>query len=88
MRNLPCVTWRLVNSYQWKKSKHRVGGGSGPHAKEKPDFYLGKLINEAIAKKPKYPLVIFVDTNLPFKWAERTWVGKQATAHPVPCETP
>jgi hypothetical protein len=35
------------------------------------------LINDAVAKNPKHPLVIFVDTNLPFKWAERV-LGRQA----------
>jgi hypothetical protein len=59
------------------KSKHREGVQEWPGTpKEKPDADLGQLINQAIAKKPDYPLVIFVDTNLPFKWAER-WLGRQ-----------
>jgi hypothetical protein len=59
------------------KSKHREGVlGSPGTPEEKPDFHLGTLINDAVAKKPEYPLVIFVDTNLPSKWAERV-LGRQ-----------
>jgi hypothetical protein len=60
------------------KSKHREGVLGCPGTpEEKPNFRLGSLINDAIAKKPEYPLVIFVDANLPFKWAERI-LGRQA----------
>jgi hypothetical protein len=45
-------------------------------AKEKPDFRLGELINDAVAKQPDHPLVIFLDINVPFKWAERV-LGRQ-----------
>lgn len=59
------------------KSKHRDGVLGRPGVpKERPDFNLGRLINDAVAKRPSHPLVIFVDTNLPFKWAERT-LGRQ-----------
>ncbi len=34
---------------------------------------FGRLINDAIAKKPPYPLVIFIDTNLPFRSAQRLY---------------
>jgi hypothetical protein len=44
---------------------------------DKPHLRLVPLINDAVAKNPKHPLVIFVDTNLPFKWAERV-LGRQA----------
>jgi SEC-C motif-containing protein len=54
------------------KSRHRAGVLAMPGIpEEKPNFRLLHLINEAVAKNPKHPLVIFVDTNLPFKWAER-----------------
>lgn len=60
------------------KSRHRRGVLAVPGTPdEKPDFRLGRLINDAAAKRPKYPLVIFVDANLPFKWAERV-LGRQA----------
>lgn len=60
------------------KSRHRRGVLAVPGSPdEKPDFKLGRLINDAVAKNPKHPLVIFVDTNLSFKWAER-WLGRQA----------
>jgi len=38
----------------------------------KPNFRLGTLINSAVAKQTKHPLVIFVDTNLPFKWRKES----------------
>jgi hypothetical protein len=60
------------------KSRHRQGVLGMPGApEEKPQLRLMPLINDAVAKKPKYPLVIFVDTNLPYKWAERV-LGRQA----------
>jgi len=60
------------------KSRHRRGVLGFPGTPEtKPDFRLGKLINSAVAKQTKYPLVIFVDTNLSFKWSERI-LGRQA----------
>jgi hypothetical protein len=60
------------------KSRHRRGVLAVPGSPdEKPDFKLGRLINDAVAKNTKHPLVIFVDTNLSFKWAE--WLlGRQA----------
>ena len=59
------------------KSRHRQGVLGVPGTPEtKPNFRLGTLINSAVAKQTKHPLVIFVDTNLPFKWAERI-LGRQ-----------
>jgi hypothetical protein len=60
------------------KSRHREGvlGRPGIPA-EKPSFTFARLINDAVKKKPQHPLVIFVDTNLPFKWAER-WLKPHA----------
>lgn len=60
------------------KSRHRAGVLAMPGTPdEKPRLRLMPLINDAVAKKPSHPLVIFVDTNLPFKWAERL-LGRQA----------
>jgi hypothetical protein len=50
------------------KSRRRQGELRMPGTpEEKPQLRVTPLINDAVAKKPKYPLVIFVDTNLPFK---------------------
>jgi len=60
------------------KSSHRAGVLAMPGTPEaKPRLRFEHLINDAVAKKPKHPLVIFVDTNLQFKWAERV-LGRQA----------
>jgi hypothetical protein len=60
------------------KSRHREGVLGRPGTpQEKPQLRLMPLINDAVDKKPSNPLVIFVDTNLPFKWAERV-LGRQA----------
>lgn len=59
------------------KSRYRQGVLGVPGTPEaKPNFRLGPLINSAVAKQTRHPLVIFVDTNLPFKWAERI-LGRQ-----------
>jgi hypothetical protein len=34
---------------------------------------FGDLINDALAKHPAYPLVVFIDTNLPLRAAERLY---------------
>lgn len=58
------------------KSRHRDGVLGRPGApKVRPDFNLGGLINDAVAKKPPHPLVIFVDTNLPLQVGEKD-IGK------------
>ncbi len=60
------------------KSRHRQGVLAVQGTPEKkPRLLLMPLINDAVAKNPKHPLVIFVDTNLPFKWVERL-LGLQA----------
>ena len=60
------------------KSRHRRGVLGMPGTQDKrPELRLMPLINDAVAKNPKHPLVIFVDANLPFKWAERM-LGRQA----------
>jgi hypothetical protein len=72
------------------KSKHRSGvlGRPGKPV-EKPDLRFGELINDAVSKQPPHPLVIFLDTNLPFKWADRLYsrqYGPAATGtmQPIP----
>jgi len=50
------------------KSKHRPGvlGRSGdPEPENEVKLRFGSLLNDAIKKNPPYPLVIFLDTNLP-----------------------
>ncbi|HZC22659.1 MAG TPA: hypothetical protein VE866_04910 [Candidatus Binatia bacterium] len=63
------------------KSKHRQGvlGRPGKPA-EKPDLRFGELINDAVSKHSPHPLVIFLDTNLPFKWADRLYSRQYDTA--------
>jgi hypothetical protein len=54
------------------KSKHRSGvmGQPGARAQEgKYDMPIGKLLNDAIDKRPPHPLVVFLDLNLPWKTA-------------------
>lgn len=63
------------------KSKHRAGilgqpGVAQPHEKLKLTY--GRLINDAVAKNPQHPLVIFLDTNLPFRSAHHVY-GNDAT---------
>ena len=56
------------------KSKHRPGilGFPGEvQIEEELSLRFGTLINAAIAKKPEYPLVIFLDTNLSTKIADQ-----------------
>ena len=59
------------------KSRHRQGVLGRPGTQEeRPKLRLMPLINDSVAKNPTHPLVIFVDANLPFKWAERV-LGRQ-----------
>jgi hypothetical protein len=44
---------------------------------------FGRLINDAAAKKPKHPLVIFLDTNLPFRAANRVY-GPETDGPAIP----
>jgi len=56
------------------KSKHRPGilGQKGaPNTPGKLSLRFGGLLNDAIAKNPPHPLVVFIDTNLPFNAAAR-----------------
>jgi hypothetical protein len=56
------------------KSKHRPGllGQVGQReAHDRIRLRFGGLINDAVRKSPPHPLVIFLDTNLPFHAADR-----------------
>jgi hypothetical protein len=58
------------------KSRHRAGilgqpGVAQPY--EKLNLTYGRLINDAIAKRVQHPLVIFLDTNLPFRSAHHVY---------------
>jgi len=58
------------------KSKHRAGvlgmpGDAQPH--ETISLNFGQLINSALAKNPPFPLVVFIDTNLPSRAAHRLY---------------
>jgi hypothetical protein len=56
------------------KSRHRPGILGQPGTREKEGEYsmpIGKLLNNAIAKKAPHPLVVFLDLNLPWKTAAR-----------------
>ncbi len=58
------------------KSRHRPGvlGYPGvPKAEDKMSLRFGQLLNDAINKQPPYPLVVFIDTNLPASIADRVY---------------
>jgi hypothetical protein len=52
-------------------------------APEKLSLAFGRLINNATAKNPPHPLVVFTDTNLPFRSAQRVY-APQSSAPPMP----
>lgn len=57
------------------KSKHREGVLGYPGEQETDDeikLRIGGLINQALKKESNYPLVIFIDVNVPSSVAERT----------------
>ena len=65
------------------KSKHRPGllgqpGQPEPHDRIRLRF--GGLINNAVRKNPPHPLVIFLDTNLPFRAADRLLTPQSGNA--------
>ena len=65
------------------KSKHRPGllgqpGQPEPHDRIRLRF--GGLINDAVRKNPAHPLVIFLDTNLPFRAADRLLTPQSGNA--------
>ena len=56
------------------KSKHRPGVMGRPGQREAIGAHnlpVGRLLNDAIAKNPTYPLVVFLDINLPWQSAQR-----------------
>lgn len=69
------------------KSKHRAGvlgmpGVPVPHDRVSLNF--GQLINNALAKTPPYPLVIFIDTNLPSRAAQRLYAPRVEDGKQIP----
>jgi hypothetical protein len=68
------------------KSKHRPGVLGRPGAPPEPDKFslrFGELVNDALRKNPMYPLVVFIDTNLPTRVADRVY-GFRRVQPPVP----
>jgi len=68
------------------KSKHRPGvlGFAGvAQPDEKLSLAFGRLIKNAVRKNPIHPLVIFLDTNLPFRAASRVY-GSVSAGPAVP----
>jgi hypothetical protein len=68
------------------KSKHRpgvLGFAGAAQPVEKLSLAFSRLINDAAAKKPKHPLVIFLDTNLPFRAANRVY-GPETDGPAIP----
>jgi SEC-C motif len=69
------------------KSKHRPGVLGFPGAaqpEERLSLAFGRLINDAIAKRPQHPLVIFMDTNLPLRAATRVYGPQGEAVEPSP----
>jgi hypothetical protein len=65
------------------KSRHRPGllGQPGqPELHDRIRLRFGELINKAVRKNPPYPLVIFLDTNLPFRAADRLLTPQSGNA--------
>jgi hypothetical protein len=48
-----------------------MAGAPQPH--EKLSLRFGGLLNDTLAKNPACPLVVFIDTNLPVKVADRLY---------------
>ena len=68
------------------KSKHRPGvlGRPGdPPSPEKFALRFGDLLNDALRKNPPHPLVVFIDTNLPTRAANRLYTFEGVNP-PVP----
>jgi hypothetical protein len=56
------------------KSKHRrgvLGRAGDPDREGEFDLDIGKLLNSAISKQPPYPLVVFLDLNMPWSAASK-----------------
>jgi SEC-C motif len=63
------------------KSKHRQGVLGRPGVRESDhqlNLRIGKLLNDAAAKDTKYPLVVFLDLNMPVESARRLLTGPEA----------
>jgi hypothetical protein len=69
------------------KSKHRAGvlGMPGlPQPHNKLSLAFGQLINNALAKNPPHPLVVFIDTNLPTRAAQRLYAPRIEDGKQIP----
>jgi hypothetical protein len=69
------------------KSKHRAGmlGRPGiPQSHDRISVNFGQLINSALAKKPPHPLVVFIDTNLPPRAAQRLYAPRIEDGREIP----
>jgi hypothetical protein len=65
------------------KSKHRpglIGQPGQPEPHDRIRLRFGGLINDAVRKNPAHPLVIFLDTNLPFRAADRLLTPQSGNA--------
>lgn len=63
------------------KSRHRPGilGQPGtPPPLEGFNLRFGELVNDALAKHPPHPLVVFIDTNLPTSVADRLYIWRSS----------
>jgi hypothetical protein len=68
------------------KSRHRpgvLGHPGNPEPEEEMSLRFGKLFNDAVGKAPAHPLVIFIDTNLPPRLADKYFAWKRG-AQPTP----
>ena len=68
------------------KSKHRPGVLGRPGVPPPPERFslrFGELVNDALRKNPLHPLVIFIDTNLPTRAADRVYTFQTGNP-PVP----
>lgn len=64
------------------KSKHRPGvlGQAGPREPvDDVNLRFGYLLNNAVAKNPPHPLVVFLDMNMPFEAANRFLTPRAST---------
>lgn len=69
------------------KSKHRAGvlGMPGvPQPHDKISLSFGQLINNALAKNPPHPLIVFIDTNLPSRAAGRLYAPRIEDGKEIP----
>jgi hypothetical protein len=69
------------------KSRHRpgvLGQPGAPEPTEEMSLRFGRLLTDAVAKDPSHPLVVFLDTNLPYERAAELYPARSATPPVVP----